>query len=251
MSAHATWVIPCYNEAARLEVDSFVSLVDDEPGISLLFVNDGSEDRTEEKLRELCRLRPESIKFLSLAKNQGKGEAVRRGMLEALGAGAAVVGYFDADLATPTSEIRRLTELMMASDADLVLGARVSMLGRHIDRSHFRHYLGRVFASAASVILRLRVYDTQCGAKLFRRAPALLSALDEPFLSRWVFDVELMGRLVAAPDGSALDANRIVEEPLREWRDVPGSKLRARDFVDAAADLTRIAWELRRRRAGR
>ena len=48
----------------------------------------------------------------------------------------------------------------------------------------------------ASLILHARVYDTQCGAKLFRRSAALEAALADPFLSRWSFDVELLGRML-------------------------------------------------------
>jgi glycosyltransferase involved in cell wall biosynthesis len=249
MSARASWVIPCYNEAARLHADAFVSLVDDEPEVNLLFVNDGSRDATEERLREMALRRPQRIQILSLDRNVGKAEAVRLGMVEAQRRGTAMVGYFDADLATPTSEIRRLTQVMLQRDVDLVVGARVAMLGRRIDRSNLRHYLGRVFASAASVVLRLRVYDTQCGAKLFRCTPALAEALSKPFISRWVFDVELIGRLIGDPKG--IESIRIIEEPLLEWRDVPGSKLRSGHFVAAALDLARVAWALRHLREKR
>ena len=81
--------------------------------------------------------------------------------------------------------MRRLLAVMQATGADLLLGSRVAMLGRDIHRSMVRHYLGRAFATAASIVLDLRVYDTQCGAKLIRRSAALLEALDEPFTSRW------------------------------------------------------------------
>ena len=94
---------------------------------------------------------------------------------------------------------------MNEGTTDVILASRVSLLGRRIVRSTRRHYLGRIFATLASRILRVAVYDTQCGAKLFRCAPALAAALRDPFLSRWVFDVELLGRLLTgAPDAPAI-----------------------------------------------
>jgi len=247
----ACWVVPCYNEASRLDVAAFVDLVDADPAVALLFVDDGSRDATSEVLAGLVAQRPERIGALRLERNGGKGEAVRRGMLEALRQGAAMIGYLDADLATPTGEVTRLTQVLVARDVDVVIGSRVALLGRRIERRALRHYAGRVFATAASSVLRLPIYDTQCGAKLFRRSSALQAALATPFRSRWVFDVELLGRLLAAAgeggEGSARAGVRLHEEPLQEWRDVAGSKLRPRHLVGAALDLSRIAVELRRR----
>jgi dolichyl-phosphate beta-glucosyltransferase len=248
MSTPVCWVVPCYNEAARLDTGALLALIDGDAAITLLFVNDGSRDATQQRLDELAKERPGQVRILSLSSNRGKGEAVRLGMLEALRAGSPVVGFFDADLATPASEIRRLTEVMRTSDADLLLGARVSMLGRRISRNPARHYLGRVLATAASLVLRLTVYDTQCGAKLFRRTPAFLAALDEPFHSRWLFDVELIGRMLDRSNAAGIEPNRMLEEPLREWRDIAGSKVYLRHFLTAPVDLTRISLALHRRR---
>jgi hypothetical protein len=121
------------------------------------------------------------------------------------------------------------------------LGSRVALLGRHIERRTTRHYLGRVFATAASLTLDAPIYDTQCGAKAFRVDDTLREALAEPFESRWVFDVELLARLMRhGPAG-------IVEVPLEEWRDVRGSTLGLGAMTGAAADLVRIALRHRRR----
>jgi dolichyl-phosphate beta-glucosyltransferase len=245
-----TLVVPCYNEAARLDDGAFLALVRGGDELHLLFVDDGSSDQTAARLRALAAAEPSRIAALVLERNGGKAEAVRAGLRRALGERAPLVGYLDADLATPIEEVRRLARLLRNGDAAVLLASRVSLLGRDIERQALRHYLGRIFASVASLVLRLSVYDTQCGAKLFRATPALEAALGEPFLSRWVFDVELLGRLLAGtPTVPGLPEGAIVEEPLRAWRDVPGSKLRPGHAVVAARDLSRIALDLRRRRA--
>jgi len=105
-----------------------------------------------------------------------------------------------------------------------------------------------VFATAASLILDLRVYDTQCGAKAFCASTLLAAALDEPFHARWAFDVELIGRLLAgAPGIPGLEAADLLEMPLRRWTDVPDSKLRFLQFPRLGFELIRIYFALARR----
>jgi hypothetical protein len=152
------------------------------------------------------------------------------------------VGYFDADLATPLSEIAPMAEFFEAPNVHLVMGSRVKLLGRNVSRSPLRHYLGRVFASSASLILGLDVYDTQCGAKILRNTASMRTLFEHPFSVTWTFDVELLARLsvlarrgeVPAPEQS------VVEHPLSEWRDVSGSKLRPHAAVRAVAELVRL-----------
>jgi glycosyltransferase involved in cell wall biosynthesis len=245
----ATIVVPCYNEGSRLDEAAFAGLVVAHGLLDLLFVNDGSKDNTAECLARLQARAPGRIRILGFDRNKGKAEAVRRGLLAALDAGAEIVGYYDADLATPTAELVRLIDVMQTTHADVLLASRVLLLGRAIERSNVGHYLGRVFATAASLTLGVAVYDTQCGAKLLRRTPQLTVALTEPFLSRWAFDVELLGRLLAGSrDVPGLSVNQLIEEPLLAWRDIPGSKLRPRHMVGAALDMGRIAIELKCRR---
>jgi hypothetical protein len=160
-----------------------------------------------------------------------------------------VVGYLDADLSTPPAQIEDLYTALGRPGVQVATGARVGMLGYDIERSALRHYLGRVFASAASIILQARVYDTQCGAKLFRANAALSEALAVPFLSRWAFDVELLGRLlIGTADVPALPLNAIVEVPLPVWHDVEGSKLRLSGMARTLGDLARVAADLTSRR---
>lgn len=257
--APCTLVVPCFNEAARLDAQAFLGMLEARPGLSLLFVDDGSTDGTRAALEEMRAKEPSRIRVMHLEANRGKAEAVRLGMRHAVGrdfspgdSGAApaapIVGYYDADLATPPGEMLEIIRQLEASGAEAAIGSRVALLGRRIERRAARHYLGRVFATLASAALRLPVYDTQCGAKAFRASPALDAALAEPFISRWAFDVEIIGRLASArPASSNADGPWIIEVPLREWRDVGASKLRLGGMARMALDLVRIARDLRRR----
>lgn len=126
----------------------------------------------------------------------------------------------------------------------MVFGARVRLLGRAIERRAVRHYLGRVFATAASYVLGFAIYDTQCGAKLFRRSPEIQALFQQPFATRWLFDVEFLARRMQACRNTPLRAieHILYEYPLEEWRDVAGSKVKARDFVKAFFGLALIYW---------
>ena len=241
-------VVPCYNEADRLDSRAFRDYSLPGRTLQFCFVNDGSRDATLAVLQGLCRDEPGLGFVIDLPHNRGKAEAVRQGLLAALDTGADAVGFWDADLATPLSELERFCEVLDRSpDVDLVLGSRVRLLGRHIERSALRHYLGRVFATGASLTLGLPVYDTQCGAKLLRATAQARELLSRPFLTRWVFDVELLARVAAIARGSELPVERrIYELPLVSWMDVPGSKVRPWDFVRSGLELLRIRREYRR-----
>ena len=240
-------VIPCYNEANRLDASAFHHLVRI-PDVDLLFVNDGSTDRTSIVLNEICATMENRATVLTLARNSGKAEAVRQGMLRALDSGADIAGYYDADLATPPREMLRLIAVLDESGALVALASRVRLLGTKIERRALRHYLGRIFATVASLCVGIPIYDTQCGAKVFRASEPLREALADPFTSRWGFDVELIGRLLIGDQGTpGISPACFLEMPLKSWRDVPGSKLRASDFPKTMFELARITINLRRR----
>lgn len=247
----AVIVIPCYNEAERLSPVQLTTLLED-PRCNVLFVNDGSSDRTHSLLKELSDANPGRVKVLNFHSNQGKAEAVRQGLLFALGAGSVLVGFADADFATPPCGILRLLDEIEHTGAEIVLGSRVSLLGTNIKRSPVRHILGRIFATVASFAVGTPVYDTQCGAKLFRATAALQASLALPFSSRWSFDVELLCRLFGRLETtSATDVAKALEVPLRHWSDVEGSKLHigsmAKAFAELLLILARVACHIRKR----
>jgi dolichyl-phosphate beta-glucosyltransferase len=237
-----TLVVPCFNEERRLDLDAFSAAHVEGWELEFVFVDDGSTDGTRAVLDRLRDRHPERMRVLGLPVNGGKAEAVRRGMLEVLGGSPDAVGFWDADLAAPLTELPAFAKVLAdRPEVELVIGSRVKLMGRHIERRAWRHYLGRVFATAASLALELPVYDTQCGAKLFRATPSVARVFEQPFLARWVFDVEMLARFLALHPGPRADAERaIYEMPLREWVDVHGTKLKSTDFVKAGLDLAMI-----------
>ncbi len=243
-------VVPCYNEEKRLAKGLFKTYLQEHPHHLILFVNDGSHDATETILRDLSH-ELANAKVLSLEGNSGKAEAVRRGVLFLQSHfPSRFFGFWDADLATPLTELASFTQRFVETPTlRMILGSRVKILGLDIKRSAMRHYLGRAFATAVSLTLRLPVYDTQCGAKMFRTSPETVNLFRIPFLSRWIFDVEIVARMqLAFPDEAGMRIpHGIMELPLCQWHDVRGSKLGFSDFLKAIVELIRIYfWKSQR-----
>lgn len=236
-------VVPCYNEEKRLDVKVFREFVAQPSGAALLFVDDGSRDHTMQVLERVRSGLESRVEILRCESNRGKAEAVRRGMNQLLEQGSwTYIGFWDADLATPLDAVEEFIRILESRpDIEMVFGSRVKLLGRDIQRRVTRHYLGRVFATVVSNILRMPIYDTQCGAKLFRVGPDLVTAVRDPFLSKWVFDVEIIARYLRSyrSRGQRLD-DRVYEFPLLRWADIAGSKVKPGDFLLAFKDTFKI-----------
>jgi dolichyl-phosphate beta-glucosyltransferase len=239
--ARVALVVPCYNEADRLDSGAFRNFHLDGDELEFIFVNDGSRDGTQRILESL----PGTV--VRLERNSGKAEAVRRGIEVALDRSPDFIGFWDADLATPLSELPGFIDIMRKRpQIEMVFGARVRLLGRDISRNTSRHYFGRVGATLISSTLGLGLYDTQCGAKLFRVNETLRDVFSQRFLSRWIFDVEIIARFVQRW-GRDRVAQTLYEYPVTQWHDVKGSKVKSRDFIRALRDL----WKIHRAYNGR
>ncbi len=216
LSEKVCLVIPCYNEAKRLDFEKFKMI---KPNCYFLFVNDSSKDDTLDVIKGNMA---DNIYLLNLTRNVGKGEAVRRGMLylKTLPIFQEIewVGYWDADLSTPLDELNTFFSYAKTFPikVDSIWGSRIFKLGSSIERSFMRHLSGRLFSGAIRVFLKVGSYDSQCGAKLIRKELLDIS-FSEPFISRWIFDVEILLRL---------ERFNIVEYPVRNWTCMPGGKLR-------------------------
>ena len=228
-------IIPCYNESKRLPTESFLDFADKNPQITFLFVNDGSTDDTLSVLEDLATKNP-SLQYLNLDKNGGKAEAIRQGMLYVVNQlESDYIGFLDADLATPLDEMPCFIELSKRKDYEMITGLRLARLGTEIKRKTVRHYLGRIFATCASLMLKLPVYDTQCGAKLYK-TEIVFNIFKSPFITRWLFDVELLARYISFY-GREKATTKIYEYPILKWEDVQGSRLKVKDFIRAPYEL--------------
>lgn len=228
-------VIPFYNEEDRFKLDIFNQFYSKYPNIFFCLVNDGSTDNTSSMLERAGT--PERVKVINLIKNSGKAEAVRTGIVQASEwKDFEYIAYLDADFSAPLESIPYM--LKHAPDATFILGSRILILGKNIIRNNFRHYTGRIFATLASSTLNLPIYDTQCGAKVFRKE-LIDTAFDEPFFTTWLFDLEIIMRLVKKAGWQNFKETS-VEVPLYEWIEHGGSKVKLSYMFRLPFDLLKI-----------
>ncbi len=168
-------------------------------------------------------------------------------MLRAASEGGAFdyFGYFDADLAIPLDEAFLFFAFLQDRRPAYILSGRVKLLGTtRIKRYLYRHVLGRLFATYVSWVMDLAVYDTQCGAKLVRADLAQL-LFQQPFMSRWLFDVELLYRCIGLFGRERLE-DHVAEVPLRRLEDPGGSTVTFSRAIELPLELLRIRRAFRR-----
>jgi dolichyl-phosphate beta-glucosyltransferase len=245
-------VVPCFNEATRLPPQAFDAYLADNRTVGFLFVDDGSADATADVLEAICARHVGRSMFRKLPQNCGKAEAVRVGLQAALAVdNVEFAGYWDADLSTPLNEIDRLRAVFESHPGvDIVIGVRLPLRGHRIERGRLRASLGKLFARAVSIPFGRSFHDTQCGAKIFRVTSGLRAAIGEPFLSRWIFDVELLSRCrsVDGPPGDRYSG--IYEQPLDEWVPHGSSKVGPWAYGRALLDVPRVWYHVARHRNG-
>lgn len=215
-------VIPAFREGDRLPPflrELVAELERTGLACEVLVVDDGSGAGEQRRLDECVtslRFRcPRLLAPLLLPRNRGKGGAVRAGWEQLTT--HEWVGFVDADGAIPVAEVCRLLRLALDSPGlSALFASRVKMLGKSIERSELRHFLGRIFAFLVGVSIWPNVYDSQCGLKLIRSSVYRRIA---PWLQEegFCFDVELLAALLAA-------GAEIIEVPI-DWQHQPGSKL--------------------------
>jgi glycosyltransferase involved in cell wall biosynthesis len=217
-------VVPAYNEEERLEpmLRAYASALHAED--ELIVVVNGSTDHTADVARRVA-LDHASIQVIEIPEKIGKGGAVRAGFARSTG---GLVGFADADLATPPGEFMRLVEA--TADADGAIASRWAPGAKVYGRTWLRTLASRVFAGLVQLMFGLPFSDTQCGAKVFQRR-FLPTYLSTSTVTDLAFDVELL--LILHRAGA-----RIVEVP-SVWTAVPGSSTLA-----SPIGLLRNGWRM-------
>ena len=243
-------VVPCYNESRRLKPKVLLEFVERMPSIQLLLVDDDSTDDTATVLHHLSE-QHSRIEHLILSSNRGKAESVRTGICHLLDSptkNLELVGYWDADLACPLDEIKHFLTEDTVDSKQIWMGCRLQRLGAHVKKPMFRHYISRILATVFSEMLGLRVYDTQCGAKLFKSTCAKVLFV-EPFLATWIFDVEILFRAIQHYGRTWVEAN-VVEVPVYTWVDQKESKMRLRYFPKLIGEMWKLLRHYHRKSRG-
>jgi len=232
---HLSIVIPAYNEENRIGrtlTETFDYLDRQNYASEIIVVNDGSTDHTAETAHNFGSRTKVRLRLIENPGNRGKGYSVRNGMLQAAG---EIVLFFDADLATPTSEIVKVIEPIARDCYDVVFGSRAidrSLIGTH--QSFFRENIGRVGNLIQFAFTGLRFKDTQCGFKAFRKEAAQ-SVFKLQRIDGFGFDPEIL--FIAKKQGW-----RLLETPVR-WNHIEGSKLNpVMAPVKALMEVSTIRW---------
>lgn len=236
-------IIPLYNESSRFDQDTLIKFTQNN-NIDFCLVDDGSKDDTFDVIDKLAKDN-DFVKIIKLKRNKGKAEAIRfafNSLIETCN--YDYIGYFDADFATPLSEIEHFLNEIKKTRKPFIMGIRLKRIGAVIERNNFRHYFGRIIASIISqLILKLPVYDTQCGAKLIESKLAK-QLFKDPFKTKWLFDVELIARMQKL-HGKEFCLNNIVELPLNTWIDKGDTRVSFLDFVKTPFNLIRLYFAYR------
>jgi dolichyl-phosphate beta-glucosyltransferase len=227
-------IIPCYNEENRIDREQLEQLID-KTKVDVYFANDGSNDKTITVLQLFCDLHKDRTEIFDYKINEGKANTIYKSVHRLLEKDQYdYIGYLDADFSTPTSEFIRLINELESQVPAFIFGSRVLLLNADIKRKWQRHIIGRIIITIINLKFKLKIYDTQCGAKIFSKE-VIIKGFSKPFCTSWLFDIEIFIRL---KNQQLLSSGK--EFPLNHWRDVEGSKLNWKAAIKIFKELYKL-----------
>ena len=228
---HLSLIIPTFNEERRIgkSLDRILTFLQSQPYSSeIIIVDDGSRDRTVDVVQQRSNSNP-PIRIERQPHNLGKGEAIKRGMLQGNG---SYLFFSDADLSVPIEALPTFLSIL-ENDCDVAVGSRRKPGAvLEIHQPLYRELMGKVFTWLSNWILDLRVSDFTCGFKGFRREAAG-ELFSRQRLGDWSFDAEIL--YLAKIQGYRLDEIPVV------WRNDGATKVRlGRDVASSFLGLFKI-----------
>lgn len=229
-------IVPCYNEGQRILENEYISFLNNHANFHLLFIDDGSTDNTFNVLSKLEK-KHEKISTLRLNENLGKAEAIRSGFNKIVNDNYDLIGYLDADLAIPFSEMLRLQE-KINDGYHFAFSSKKPTKDSELEIKFKRYFVGRVLSFMVSKSLKLKIYDTQCGSKLMQSDLASI-AFKSSFFSSWLFDVEIIWRIIIN-NGRSFFKERAIEVPVKKLIDRGSSRIKLSDLFSLPFEFFKI-----------
>ncbi len=225
-------IIPAFNEEKRLpdslaQIDQFVR--QQTYPIEVIVVNNNSQDMTSEIAADFAATH--AYARLLNEPRQGKGAAVRAGMLAGLGEYLLIC---DADFSMPVDEITKFVPTAHDAHYDVAIASREAPGARRIGEPYYRHLMGRIFNAIVRALAIPHIQDTQCGFKAFRREVARI-VFSLQTIEGWGFDVEVL--FIALKHGY-----RLMEIPIT-WYYRPQSRISPlRDSISMLFEVLQVRW---------
>jgi len=205
-------IIPAYNEEKRISDTLETYAASFAEDTEILVVLNGCKDNTEAVVKKYSERHPNVIRSITLS-DAGKGLAIQKGFQEARG---DIIGFVDADLATPIHEIKQMITILENEKIEGIIASRLLKGAVIHDRGFVRTIVSKKFAFLTRLLVDLPYADTQCGAKFFTRkaVQAMLPLLTAKDMT---IDVDILLALHKK--------EMIVKEKPTEWYDKKNSSV--------------------------
>ena len=228
-------IVPCFNEEKRFNIAYWKEIINEIGTVDFLFIDDGSSDSTFMKIKELSTLTNCYSQKNDI--NSGKGKTLNNAFSSAVDQNYKIIGFIDSDGAFKLADIKRIItlaeQLIFNKKFEAVFSSRINLAGRSIKRKRLRHYISRAIYTILNFIVKMPLYDTQSGFKLYENSLEWRKVFKEEFKTRWFFDIETLTLFRKLHNRDS----RTWEEPLDNWSDVPGSNLNKGNVLRILRDI--------------